>query len=47
MRILLISHSYTDPGYWDKLDALVACYAEASNEFDAEMPNVLKHVANG
>ncbi len=22
MRILLISHSYTDPGYWDKLDAL-------------------------
>jgi len=22
LRILLISHSYTDPGYWDKLDAL-------------------------
>ena len=22
MRVLLISHSYTDPGYWDKLDAL-------------------------
>jgi glycosyltransferase involved in cell wall biosynthesis len=22
MRILLVSHSYTDPGYWDKLDAL-------------------------
>ena len=22
MRILLVSHSYADPGYWDKLDAL-------------------------
>jgi glycosyltransferase involved in cell wall biosynthesis len=22
MRVLLVSHSYADPGYWDKLDAL-------------------------
>src|SRR5207248_1761681 len=37
---------------WDGMvDALVGCYAEvvgeASNEFDAGTPNVLKHVADG